>query len=74
MNMLRTYPRLRKGEERLFGILHKTMELEITCFSTNIRQCSIGDQLLYMYNFGFKSVVFTFLLQAKVAVIIILIN
>ena len=40
-NMLRTYYKLGKGEELLFCILYKTME--ILCFSANVRQCDITD-------------------------------
>ena len=38
--MLRTYPRLRKVEEILFGILHK---VNVTiCFSANVRKSDIA--------------------------------
>ena len=42
--MLRIYSRQRKGEEILFWILHKIME--INCFSADIDQCNIADSVV----------------------------
>ena len=41
-NMLRQ----RKGEELLFWILHKIME--IICFSANVRQCKIAFSVVHV--------------------------
>ena len=38
--------RLRKGEELLFWILHKIME--IICFSANVLQCNIANSIVYV--------------------------
>ena len=46
-NVLRTYSRLRKGEEHLFCILHKIVET--ICFSNDVCQFN-----LCMYKFVFK--------------------
>ena len=43
-NKLRTPARPRKGEELLFWILHKIME--INCFSANDRQYNIGNRIV----------------------------
>ena len=39
-NMLRIYPRLRKGEELIVWMLHKIVE--IICFSANIHHCILA--------------------------------
>ena len=43
---LRIYPRLKKGEERLFWILYKIKD--ILCFSANVRQCNIAYSVLHV--------------------------
>ena len=53
--MLRTYPKLRKGEERLSWILHKVME--ILCLAANISQCNIAFSIVHV-QLCFKSFLF----------------
>ena len=46
-NMLSKYSRLRKGEELLFWILHKIME--IVCVSANVCQCNIAYSFVLVH-------------------------
>ena len=54
--------RLRKGEELLFWILHKIME--IICFSANVLQCNIAYSIVYVqlhYEFFYLLFIVIFL-------------
>ena len=54
--------RLRKGEERLFWILHKIME--IVSFSVYVHQCNIAFSVQLCFKFFY---LLFFFFQAKVA-------
>ena len=54
--MLSTYPRLRKGEEFLFWILHKIME--IILFLANVHQCNIAFGVVCLYKFVLNLFIF----------------
>ena len=52
LNMLRTYPKLRKGEEVLFWMLQKITETLSRLASTDVRQCALFLNRFYIAFFA----------------------